>query len=167
MAIPSAAKVTIRARRTSPAGVDVDLNSRSSFSASPSRNPRAGAAEFAITDYHKSQTINQLTTRDTIAYVSVIASSSSTKGKGDYCDPIYTSAAEREQDFTTAALGIAIPSTIMLAVGAVVLVSLARHWQGIGRWRTARGAFAVLATLVTMTGYIYLLNAADFTATCQ
>ncbi|WP_157226442.1 hypothetical protein [Gordonia soli] len=101
-----------------------------------------------------------------IAFATVYLSVASTSGGGDFCDPSYGSAAERDADFRTATLGIAIPSTIMLAVGAVLMVVILRSRHRFARWRTVRIVLALLALALTMAGYAYLLVVSDFTSDC-
>src|SRR5665811_2007703 len=62
---PSAANNTIRARCANPALPEVARVSRANTSRSPSRNPSAAAARFAIPHHPSNPTVNQLTTRTT------------------------------------------------------------------------------------------------------
>lgn len=60
----------------------------------------------------------------------------STRSGGDYCDPIYDSVAERDADYRMASLFIVAGCLIMLAVGIVALVMLARRGQQIVTWHS-------------------------------
>ncbi|MFT4397515.1 hypothetical protein ACLTEW_21515 [Gordonia lacunae] len=101
-----------------------------------------------------------------VAFITVSAAVASTTGGGDFCDPSYSSAAERDADFRVASLGIIIPSSIALAVGAVLLATLVSSRRRSGRGRTIRMGLAVTAVVLAMVGYVLLLVIADFTTDC-
>lgn len=91
----------------------------------------------------------------------------STKGGGDYCDPVYTSVAERDADFRAASLFIATASAVMLAIGVAAAVMLVARRHTLRRGRGARVASGLAAVGVAMIGYVLLLViGTDFVSDC-
>jgi hypothetical protein len=92
---------------------------------------------------------------------------STTRGGGDYCDPIYDAVAERDADYRTASLIIVIGGVIMLAVGFMALVMLVRRQREIVKWHGLRLALGVVVTCIAMAGYVVLLVVgSDFSSDC-
>ena len=89
-----------------------------------------------------------------IAGAIVWFSAGSTKGGGDYCDPIYASVAERDADYRSASLAVDIASLVMLAVGAAAVVLLLRRRRAVSRLRFALG---LVAAGVASCVYLFLL----------
>lgn len=91
----------------------------------------------------------------------------STRSGGDYCDPIYDSVAERDADYRMASLFIVAGCLIMLAVGIMALVTLARRRQQIVTRHGLRLTLGIVVTCIAMAGYVFLLVVgSDFSSDC-
>jgi len=90
-----------------------------------------------------------------------------TRGGGDYCDPIYTGIAERDADYRTASLIIVAGSLTMLAVGVMAVVTLVRRNRHMVKWHGLRLTLGVAVACTAMAGYVLLLVlGSDFTSDC-
>lgn len=90
-----------------------------------------------------------------------------TEGGGDYCDPVYNGAGERDADYRTASLIIAAGSALMLAFGILLLTMLARRRQSLVTFRRVRLTLGVVVVCVALVGYgLMLAVGSDFSSDC-
>ncbi|WP_162938617.1 hypothetical protein [Mycobacterium kyogaense] len=90
-----------------------------------------------------------------------------TKGGGDFCDPVYSGVAERDADYRTASLIIAAGSTLMLAWGILLLAVLLRRRQSLAKYPRVRLTLAVVVVCVAIAGYaLILVVGSDFSSDC-
>ncbi|WP_439031879.1 hypothetical protein [Gordonia terrae] len=89
-----------------------------------------------------------------------------TRGGGDFCDPVYTSVAERDADFAHAQNFLILGCLIMIAIGALIAAIITWKRNTLGPHRRLRLTLANVVIAVAIVVFAVLIATSAVSADC-